>query len=335
VTSAVPQREDAPSGITTRTFEERDLPALLRFWAEYGGWGDITEEQWRSWYLDTPLGPATIVVAEDAEGRIAGQEVFSPARAIIDGGEVRAVRLSAPILRPDIRTQSIRRMDHAAVGLYWTGINAALHAGYSLMYSRPAAAWIPFFLWGRKVAPWTPGVERWSPRVIESYGCVTIEGSALPPPPDGVTAIPCGYGPDLDDLWSRAVVEMPISCGIIRDRSWVEYRIGGNATFEARGGDGTLLGWASIDPRSGLLADYLAISPEALRLTLAATLAPAAAAAGATRIKAMTTPLVAPILNQLGFRPEDFAFAHVCDWLNPDDDVTRIAAERWYLTPID
>src|SRR4028119_1733778 len=104
--------------LTYRLYQEDDLPGLLRLWEEETNWGTLTPEMWHQWYGDTPLGSCLVMVAVDENEKIAGQEVFIPSRVMVGDQEVRALHLSAPILRKDVRRRSIRRLDHPFVALY-------------------------------------------------------------------------------------------------------------------------------------------------------------------------------------------------------------------------
>ena len=95
--------------LTYRLFEDADLPGVLRLWDE-AGWGTLTPEQWREWFVDGPQGPSLVTVAIDERGEVVAQEVFAPSRAVVRGREIRALRLSAPILREQIRGESLRKI---------------------------------------------------------------------------------------------------------------------------------------------------------------------------------------------------------------------------------
>ncbi|HEV2763433.1 MAG TPA: hypothetical protein VGV38_10695, partial [Pyrinomonadaceae bacterium] len=130
--------------LTYRLFEERDLPSLLRLW-EGAGWGALTPEQWRSWFVETPNGQALVVVAVDASGEVVAQEMFMPSRVWTEGREVRALRFSAPILNKELRGESLRRAEHPTVELYKVAAREAARAGFSVVYSLPEYAWLPVF----------------------------------------------------------------------------------------------------------------------------------------------------------------------------------------------
>src|ERR1044071_6194688 len=97
--------------LTYRLFEDDDLPGLLRLWEE-AGWGTLAPEQWRAWFVDGPPGPSLVTAGVDGRGEVAAQEMFAPSRAVVGGREVRALRVSAPIVREALRGGSLRDGAH-------------------------------------------------------------------------------------------------------------------------------------------------------------------------------------------------------------------------------
>ncbi|HYR09843.1 MAG TPA: hypothetical protein VEQ60_18860, partial [Longimicrobium sp.] len=282
----------AAEGLTYRPFREEDLPGVLRLWEEESGWGGITPEQWRRWYVDRPDGACIVVVAEDGAGRLVGQAVFAPTVVRVDGEEVPAVRLGAPILARGTRRGSIRSQSHPMVRLYRAGARASAEAGFRVLYAVPEHAWLPFFRWFGEF------------RMVE-HPCAALrlaDPDALRAAATGLTAAPAsGFGAEYDALWERAVERFSIRCAVDRGAARLRYRIGGHVVLEARDGGGALAGYAAIHRRTGLLEDVLARDPAELAPVLAASLACLAASAeGAGReVKAMETPALRPALDAL------------------------------------
>src|SRR5262245_58929456 len=319
--------------LTYRLARDEDLPGLLRLWEEQSGWGGITADQWRRWYVQTPHGPCIVTVAEGPEGEVVGQEVFTPSRLLIDGLEVRAFRLSAPILRKDLRRVSLRKVDHPVIGLFMAGKEAAIAGGYGLIYALPDHAWLPFFRWG----------PRWGlPRFADiEFGCVAAP--VIPPPRGEVSSLAAGpigpLGPEYEALWETARDAFHFKCAVVRSSEWIGYKNGGHIGLEVRDPtDGALVGYVAIARRTSLLVDLLARRPEEVGPVLAATvrwLAARAAGEQPDRIKAMEPPVLRRALRELGFTPETYTFALVCHALDPrlpaEDDLVR----RWYAMPGD
>lgn len=319
-------------GLAYRPFCDADLPGVLRLWEEESGWGGITPERWRRWFVDRPDGACLVMVAEDGEGRVAGQLVFAPTRVRIDGEDVSAVRVGAPIVDRARRRRSVRHPEHPATRLYRAGARAAAERGFRLLYALPEHAWLPFFRWLGGFAE----ADLACRAVDTRSGAAAASGLAA-----GLRAAPsAGFGAEYDALWEQAASAFPVRCGVARDAAHLRHRIGGHLVLEARGeAGGALAGYAAVNRRTGLLVDVLARAPAELAPVLAAVLAwlaEAPADGPALReLKAMETPALRPALDALGFAPVDYRFAFACTPLDPSLAADRIHPERWYLTPGD
>lgn len=320
--------------LTYRLFEERDLPSLLRMWEE-AGWGAISEEQWRAWFLDTPHGACLIMVAEDARGEIVGQEIFTPTRVSVGDREVTALRLSAPILRREARRDSVRRMEHPAVALYYAAEAEAIAQGYSIIYSLPEHAWLPAF-------------RRLSRFSVAEFDCTALclDGELPTQVKDlaaGLYAQPvAAFGEEYESLWRSALENFKGTCGVVRRPRWLAYRNSGRVALEVRRRrDQSLCGYVAVKKRGGLIADALAHSPEYLPRVLAAAIVYHANARGvdaqtdSDTMKAMETPSLRPALGALGFARTDYKFAFACNSIDETLPAARLAPESWYVMPGD
>jgi hypothetical protein len=298
-----------------------------------------SEKQWRQWYLETPHGESLVVVAVDEGGEVVGQEVFSPTLVDVNGRQLRALRLSAPILRKDLR-RHIRRVDHPMVGLYLTAMKAAKEQRYSFIYAQPEYAWLPVFRWLTDSGLY--------PFDIAEYQCLALAidenaDSIDESKADGLSvSFTSEFGEDYNNLWDEAKKSFPINCAVTRSQSWLDWKIGGHLTLEVRDAiDQRLVGYVAVKKESGLLVDMLARQPEDLSNVVTAALHMLKSEEGRTALKginslkAMESPTLKPILREFGFAPVDFKFAFVCDNLDPTLDDESIAPERWYLMPND
>ena len=330
-------------GLCFRLSGEGDLPGLLRLW-EGAGWGRLEPRQWREWFVDGPQGPSLIAVAVDPGGEIAALEVFAPARLSVAGREVRALRCSAPILRPDLRGQSLRRAAHPAFGLYRTAAAVAAEHGFEVGYSLPDHAWLSILRNAHRV-----GMPRFA---IAAFGCAELPLAPASEPAlerfaRGVLAQPvASFGAEHEALWHAARESFPIACGVVRDAAWLSFRNSGHIALEVRDReDGSLVGYSATKRQTGLLADLLARRPAELTAVVAAT---ARWLAGErrpgepgdlTHLKAMRTPALDPTLAALGFAPVDYRFGFICNtYGDAAADASwraRLAPERWYLMPGD
>jgi hypothetical protein len=325
--------------LTYRLFEERDLPSLLRLW-EAAGWGVLTEEQWREWYVETPYGACLVTVAVDGAGEVVAQEMFMPSVVCVDGSEVRALRFSAPILRQELRGNSLRNEEHPVVGLYKAAAEAATQQGYSVVYSLPEYGWLPIF----RIAP-RFGIP---PFAEANYDCVALplaasRDSNVADVADGLVAQPVAeFGEEYDALWLAAKESFPIRCGVVRQRDWLRFRNSGRIGVEVRdASDGSLVGYTATKRQTGLLADILARHPRDLERVVAATLRWLRDERGRsvpeaiTHLKVMRTPVLASALERFDVEMVDYRFAFTCNTFDAALSLDSIAPERWYLMPGD
>jgi hypothetical protein len=324
--------------LTYRVFEDSDLPALLRLW-EQAGWGTLTEEQWREWFVNGPQGPTLVTVAIDEHGDVAAQEVFAPSRAVVGGREVRALRFSAPIVRERLRGGSLRDGAHPVFGLFKAAETAAAERGFSVVYSLPEHGWLPIFRVATRY-----GIL---PFAEAAYSCAALPVAAANAPPvelaarglvaRGVTE----FSEEYEELWREAKDSFPIDCGVVRDTAWLLFRNSGRIAVEVREStSGKLVGYSATKKQTGLLADLLAREPGELKCVIAATLRwlndeRAALPSDLTHLKVMRTPTLAPAIDALGFTPIDYRFGFTCKAFDPAISLADLAPERWYILPGD
>ncbi|MEJ7577423.1 MAG: hypothetical protein WKF74_10515 [Pyrinomonadaceae bacterium] len=331
-----------PEALTYRLFEERDLPSLLRLWEE-AGWGTLTEEQWREWYVETPHGACLITVAVDGRDEVVAQEMFTPSVVCVGEKEVRALRFSAPILRQELQGESLRSGDHPMINLYKTAAEAAAQQGFSVVYSLPERGWLSIF----RLAP-RFGVP---PFTESDYACVSLPieakqggvDNSIRALADGVAARPVAeFGKEYDELWLAAKKSFPIHCGVVRQRDWLRFRNGGRIAVEVRDSlDNSLVGYTATAKKNGVLADILARHPRDLERVLAATLVWFGEERGRsvpeamTHLKVMRTPVLALVLENFNGETLDYKFAFTCNTFDPSLPLEAIAPERWHVMPGD
>jgi hypothetical protein len=317
--------------LTYRRSCDADLPALLSFWEAHTGWGRVTEAQWRTWFHDGPWGPATVVIAQDAEGRLAAQMVFAPSPLWIDGSSVRGARLSAPIVRPDLRDTTVRRATNPILSLYFCGIDALRADGVSAVFARPAPAWAPFLQLMQRVMPYAPGRAHYALRQIAAYPCAQRESTAaLSPPEPGFRIDTAADDHEFDSLWERARNALPVQCASVRDATFVRFRLGGYKIVVVRDDDGALAGYVAIDTKARLVVDVLADTPARLEAVLCTGLSHYLCESPGI-LKAVQSPLLTPTLDRLAFAQTDYEFLLACDWLDGRQDLASLTRDRWYL----
>jgi hypothetical protein len=309
-----------------------DVPALSRLWAEDAGWGELSPETWRQWFVDTPHGPCPIVVAETAGGELVGQLVFTPSVVQAGAQEVRALRMSAPIIRKDFRASALLEMHHPAVMMWMTGTIAAAATGYKLLYNWSEVPWVPFF------------------RAFSRFRVAEFRCLAAPLRPSPAHAAAAGllvarpvteFGPEHEEVWESARQRFPIRCGVRRTAAWLRYRNGGHLAVEVRESvGGRLAGYACVNGNTGLVSEVVARGPAELPPVLAATVAFFAERGPRPSddfdaLKVMAIPYLEPALRDLGFAPHDFRYGFITDTLDPNLDPNAFAPEAWYAMPSD
>lgn len=326
--------------LTFRLATAADVPALDALWADDAGWGGLTAAQWRSWYVDTPYGECPVAVAVDADGSAVGQLAFTPARVLVDGAEVPALRLSAPILRRDLR-RTLLDATHPVIGMYDAVVHDAVRRGVALVYALPDPAWLGFFGWAarRDLAYADFATAEFACRsrdVRDDVAGVRAHG--------WTTERVAAFGPEFDAFWDATATGAEAHggvgprCAVVRRAAWLTFKHGGAgvrvALRERRAG--RLAGYAVVRRSDGLLTDVLAHDAAAYAPLLAGALREVARAhAGGDAIpphvRALDTPALRPALDQCGFVPVDYRFAFACVPLPGGPLAARVAPTRWHL----
>jgi hypothetical protein len=309
--------------LTYRAYGESDIPGLLRLWEKNTEWGPLTPEQWHQWYVDTPHGRCVIAVGVDQSEEVRAQGVSTPTLLWFGEHELKACRVSAPIVDKHLRTAS---RIHPVSCLYDTGKERAIAGGYSLMYGYPNSSLGPF-------------LRRYIPSLrIERLGCVAAPVSSwLGSDIARATVAPTAqFGEEYQALWQECKRDLPLAIAVIRSPAWLQYRFGRKLALEVRGATETLLGYTIFDQNTGLLLDCLARTREDLTAVLKAALAWLARNRGELgEVKAMHTPFMAPILASLGFVAHEFQFLFGREVLDPNLSLASFDLNQWHFMPGD
>lgn len=320
--------------LTYRLFEDDDLPGLLRLWEE-AGWGTLSQEQWREWFVDGPQGPSIVTVAIDERGEVVAQEVFAPSRAVVGGREIRALRFSAPIVREGLRGGSLRDGAHPVFGLFKAAETAAAERGFSVVYSMPEHGWLPIFRVATRygISPFVEAAYSCAELSLGAAETTQVEHAARGLVARGITE----FGDEYEQLWREAKESFPIDCGVVRDTAWLSYRNSGRIAVEVRErASGRLVGYTATKKQTGLLADLLAREPGELKNVIAATLRWLNDERSTlTHLKVMRTPALADAIDALGFMPIDYRFGFTCKAFNGAFSLEDVAPQRWYILPGD
>jgi len=319
--------------LTYREARPDDVPALLALWEKASGWGPLTAEKWRSWYVDAPRGPALVVVAENADGLLVGQIVWTPCRMWVDGRECTGLRTSAPILDTDVRPQSTLGGRHPVLELYGTGIALAEKRGFALVYALPDRRWIRFL--ERSVA-----FVSFIPRLRGGHACVARQCRATRSPPAAMRVTEVNaFGSDFERMWVQGRDAYPVRTLVGRDPAWLRYKNGGHLTLEVRTARGVLAGYVALDVRKGSLVDHFAESPDDLVDVLNGAVGWLAAAAKSSErlahlasVSALAVPATAAALAAAGFAPVEYEFGFFADTLDERVALEALTPDAWFLT---
>jgi hypothetical protein len=149
------------------------------------------------------------------------------------------------------------------------------------------------------------------------------------------------FSEEYEHLWRYAKESFPIDCGVVRDKAWLSFRNSGRIAVEVReSSSDRLVGYSATKKQTGLLADLLAREPGELKNVIAMTLRwlkdeQAMLPTGLTHLKVMRTPMLAPVIDALGFTPIDYRFGFTCKAFNGSFTLEDVAPERWYILPGD
>jgi hypothetical protein len=330
-----PEERLMAGDVTYRLYQEADLPGMLRLWQEETEWGSLTPEEWRQWYLDTPFGEAsTVVAARNGEG-ILGQFVFMPSLVRVNGRSIRALRPSAPIVTKTLLAalREIHPDQHPIAAMYRHATGVLQTRGYGLIYMLPDPRWLRAL------------------QMLPFLQCGMFPLWTLPVPLDaplslgpGYTAAPLGLRDKrIDALWEKA--SQLHDCLVVRNSQTLPWKVGAHAALGVEK-DGELMGLVASrakGDRQWLVCDLLAVDGgPSLRATLAAAANLAHARALAAPPEApirkaavLVTPVLEPAARELGFARDAYDFplaVHVLDTRLP---VEEVAPQRWYVSAND
>lgn len=326
--------KDTPK-LSYRAYQDDDMEKVLELWEKYSGWGSITKEQFKNWYSNTPSGACIIIVALNTNQQIVGQIIFIPALLHLHGAEVKALRFSAPIIDSTIRLADLKRSDHPVIAMIRYGVEVARKQEHKVVYSHPAYGWLP--------------VLRSFPRLIqsESYNCFGISLC------DKTTLIPVNrnftvnlnhglFDDEYDRLWSDAVQNFPISCGIARHARGLNWKLGGYTVLEVRQTKSQKLeGYVALKQQTGLLGDMLASKQEQIQEILTTVIHaihhsnPDRIPVTCSEVNGMYTPLLQSALQNINHHQNSFRFAFGCFPLDDTIAYDAIKPSSWYMMPND
>lgn len=314
-----------------------DFPALQKLWVEETEWGRLTEHLFERAVIAAPLGGVSGTVATDgATGQIVGQFAFVPSLVTVNGREYRAFRPGAPIVARSQRFFSANPLAHPAVAMYMHAVKALRARGDGLIYMVPDPRWVRLFkmfpkFQAGKFPLWRLDLPL--AREIEM--------------PAGFNAAPLAALDDerIDRLWTAW--SRFHSCSVVRDARTLPWKIG-DGEYVVLGVEraGELVGLAASrrkGDRQWLICDVLAADDrESLRATFVAVVRLAherAVCAEPSRpinkVTVLVTPVIEPVLRELGFVRDAYDFPLIVHILNASIGKEDVAPANWYVSAND
>jgi len=314
------------------------LPGLERLWREATDWGENTFDTLRPWFDSAPFGKPRIVIATDTEsGEMVGQFRFMPLWVTVDGKEIRAVRPFGTIVTPAMHAAAVINtpLDQPAVAMYTRAVVELKAMGEQLIYMVPDPRWMRLF----KMFPFlqTGTFPLWSlPVPFEKPVDLDKAYSAAPLK---------AWDERVDRLWEKS--SRLHGCMVLRNRSTLRWKLS-NASYTTTAveRDGELVGLVASrqkGDRQWLVCDMLcADAGDSMRATLtaASNVAHEKSLTGdgkeaIHKVAVLATPLMEPILRDLGFARDAYDFPIVVHVLDEKIAAEDVNPSRWYVCATD
>lgn len=318
--------------ITYRQYRKEDIPKIIDLWEENSGFGSLTNSDFETWFLNMPYEQAEIIIGENDNQQIIAQMVFMPCRATVDGKEVKAMRISSPIISKEHRFADLA--DHPVLKMFVQGMMVAATKGFSLLYLFPARGWL------RAINAYSH-IIKWNSATFNT-SCISLDRAVVSHPkhqPFVYTQVST-FNAEYDKLWEDAVKDFPIRCGISRKKEWLQYRLGDHCVIETRDkNSNALVGYIAVKKKTGLLVDLLAASKIDLKKMFWGAMDALALVQKETgqivpgKVTAMQDPLIRYLLEARETEEVDFKFEFACCCLDRSIEQASIEVENWYLTP--
>jgi hypothetical protein len=313
-----------------------DRDELVRLWSEQSGWDVVDGETWERRFLNTPYGESAIALTVDKDsGAIVGQCIFIPTVVSIGRRQVRAYRAFAPLLDDKLRGVSLLNpFRHPLYRMYKFAVDFFSQNGVSLVHMIPDPRWLrafqilPNFQIG-KFPLWSLKLPLAKPFKLPT-GCEIQE-----------------IRPDderLNELWQKT--SEFYDCAIVRNAKFLPWKTShGNYFYQSVfRGDELIAFVASVfkqRDKQWLICDVLAIDTESLEAAISIACNSADifrlknSAETVNKIAILTTDMMLPIVQKLGFYRDEYDFPFVIHLLDRAIPKETVARSRWYLSAND
>lgn len=318
---------------------DADEPALVDLWTRHSDWGSLTVEEWEQKFLRTPLGAASFVLAtDDTTQEIVAQIAYIPSPVVVQGTEISGYRPYAVIINENFRSKvGFLKLQQMIANMYLTAAHRLAGQGVDLLYMVPDPRW-------SRLLRLMPGLQTasfplWSLPLPAQVGSMPAGYTVAPLSPDD---------PRIDALSAQA--SGVYRCMIARDTRVLPWKLT-QAPYHLFGVShhGDLVGlFTTINKRKDnqwLLEDVLSADPEeSLRATLQAACQvieaqwaalPAGAREAYRKVAVLSTPAMAPALQELGFSKDKYDFLFVVQTLNKKLTKEAVSPEHWYVSAND
>lgn len=324
--------KEIASTLSYRLYNNDDQNAILELWEKYSGWGAITLEQFTDWYLNTPFGPCMVVVAEDEQYGIVGQIIFVPSKAYIDGKEINAYRVMAPIVNKDFRALNIKDFNHPAYAMFRYGLKEAKDRDHPFIYFLPSIGWLSLVRTFPKY-----GLPKAN---LSIHNCLQVDITAgfANTESNQYYIKPGNVNEEYDELWTSSMTALRPDCSVVKKSVWLKWKRKDQIVFEMRHqGDQQLKGYIIIKKSAALVLDILAPGIEEMALLIQLLIQYLHTnkvennGVQFSCLKFMQTATVDKILRFIPHYTIDFRFAAV----NFSLDEKSLENKQWFIMPDD
>jgi len=318
------------ASLTYRLYKDKDLIEILVLWEKNSGWGGITEAEFYDWFINTPTGPCTIIVAENEEGEIIGQLVFRPTKILMRGKEVDGYRAMAPILNDCYRETDIKNYNHPIFAMFRFGIEQAANRQIDIIFSFPSIGWVA----GVKTFP-RYGLPKAEVSIFDCIGIDLKKTFALVVPEKNDWQVRVGkFSPVYETLWNKFVLNFPVNYAVSRSAIWHSWRRMDTLILEVYNREtAKLKGVFFIKKETNLMVDIIAETLEDAKQTLrlaACWIYQNHTDDNISELKLMHTPFAEQLVQGIPNYPVNFRFGFFC--LSPQNKAVPPIKE-WFIMP--
>jgi hypothetical protein len=257
-------------------------------------------------------------------------------RVSVNGQDVAAGRIVAPILQSAHRHGSLLSPDHPIAKMSRILLEQARQQGIQVVYALPEQAWL---LWFRMAERF--GLPRFATAVFPHYR-ISIEYAAMElsrrQPADEVHEVET-FGDQYVALWQRSERDLPIRCGVVRSPEWLQFASRRFQILEVRNRHSQeLIGYSSVHRSQCVITDMLAANRFDQECVLSSTLAwfvhthqSDPGATGLNHLNILATRQTEESIIAVGFTRQSDGYAFACCASHEHLHGEAVAPERWYL----